>query len=56
MSACVSRMAGSDNSAGTPGYHEVTGYKKRTSAALEAQPTDLLLGPSGSRKGGPYAR
>ena len=54
--ARVSRTAGSINSAGTPGNHEVTGYRQRTSAALEAEPRDLLLGPSGSIKGGPYAR
>ena len=56
MSARVSRMAGSNNSVGTPGNHEVTGYGQWTSAALEAEPRDLLLGPSGSIKGGPYAR
>ena len=56
MSARFSRTAGSINSAGTPGNYEVTGYGQRTSAFLEAEPRDLLLGPSGSIKGGPYAR
>ena len=56
MTARFSRMAGSNNSAGTPGNYEVTGYVQRTSAALEAEPKDLLLGPSGSIKGRPYAR
>ena len=56
MSARVPRTAGSHNSAGTLGNYEVTGYGQWTSAALEAEPRDLLLGPSGSIKGGPYAR
>ena len=56
MLAGVSRTAGSNNSAGIPGNYKVTGYGQRTSAALEAEPTDLLLGPSGSIKGGSFAR
>ena len=56
VSARVSRTGGSINSADTPGNPKVTGYGQRTSAALEAEPRDLLLGPSGSIKGGPYVR
>ena len=56
MSANVSHRAGSKNSTGNPGDHEVTDYGKRTYAALEGEPSDLLIGPSGSIKGGPYAR
>ena len=52
--ACVSHMAGSNNSAGTLGNYVVTGYGQWASAALEAEPRDLLLGPSGSINGGPY--
>ena len=55
VSARFSRPAGSINRAGTPGNYEVMGYGQRTSAVLEAEPRDLLLGPSGSIKGGPYA-
>ena len=56
MSARVSRTAGSNNSAGTPVNYKVTGYGQRTSAAWEVELRGLLLGPSGSIKGGPYAR
>ena len=45
-------MVGSNNSAGIPGNYKVTGYGQQTSAAWEAEPKDLLLGPSGSIKGG----
>ena len=50
LSARFSRKAGSINSAGTHGNYKVTGYGQRTSAVLEAEPRDLLIGPSGSIK------
>ena len=46
VSARLSHRAGSNNSAGILGNHRLMGYSQRTAVALEADPSDLLFGPS----------